>query len=605
MAGGSMKLTEKAVGSANVESYVLVTQKELPSDYVITGNEEEGELDAMKIESVRRIPTAQMVEMIQENLDVDDEPTDESDALITSGSVKAELDRIDEALDSYNEDITNISTAESEDIGKALSPKTVTDGKVTEWQFKSLGGGGGGGTSDYSDLDNKPKINSITLTGNKSLADIGAASASDVGIIAAKVGKMDVALNMADLESTTASRVLVLNNDSPYGDGAQCIFEVQEGRTSRGYARTNGTRVYPIADQGVLPIANAPWHELMAIIKTWVGRTNIIHSTTYPDTTNLFGADCAADENNKFHMDCSDFISAVLLGITYDNSRFVLGASKENIQLEHTGIVMPASTDPEKLKGGLNTAELGQWFAEQGRLFRSPTTGKEAAQIFQFGDILFGCDDESAGYRYYSMTHCMFILGTIPAIGGERLVVVHCNSAIEGQERQAIRTQLLNPESYTGRYFARPCYKTPLHQDQLIPKGDGAFTYNLKYLMCCEAKLSASGDIPAGTLGRTQYKACTPDFYRAIPNAVITYTGATHTSDNINYLMRVTEYDKSYAQVKRGTTILSSGTASPLTLSATTQYVRFTFGISDSSSRFLWLSDLDDCELTVTPPSGS
>ena len=40
---------------------------------------------------------------------------------------------------------------------------------------KLLGGsgGGGGGTSDYSDLSNKPQINSITLSGNKSLSDLG------------------------------------------------------------------------------------------------------------------------------------------------------------------------------------------------------------------------------------------------------------------------------------------------------------------------------------------------------------------------------------------------------------------------------------------------
>lgn len=41
-------------------------------------------------------------------------------------------------------------------------------------------GGGGGGTSDYTNLTNKPKINGVTLTGNKSLSDIGAADADDV-----------------------------------------------------------------------------------------------------------------------------------------------------------------------------------------------------------------------------------------------------------------------------------------------------------------------------------------------------------------------------------------------------------------------------------------
>lgn len=32
---------------------------------------------------------------------------------------------------------------------------------------------GGGGTDDYSDLSNKPKINNVTLDGNKSWADLG------------------------------------------------------------------------------------------------------------------------------------------------------------------------------------------------------------------------------------------------------------------------------------------------------------------------------------------------------------------------------------------------------------------------------------------------
>lgn len=38
--------------------------------------------------------------------------------------------------------ITEITTGTSEDIGKALSPKTVSSGKVTEWQYVATGGGG-------------------------------------------------------------------------------------------------------------------------------------------------------------------------------------------------------------------------------------------------------------------------------------------------------------------------------------------------------------------------------------------------------------------------------------------------------------------------------
>lgn len=41
------------------------------------------------------------------------------------------------------------------------------------WLYAELPIGGGGGTSDYSDLMNKPQISSITLSGNKSLSDLG------------------------------------------------------------------------------------------------------------------------------------------------------------------------------------------------------------------------------------------------------------------------------------------------------------------------------------------------------------------------------------------------------------------------------------------------
>lgn len=43
---------------------------------------------------------------------------------------------------------------------------------------------GGSGTSDYADLDNKPQINSVTLSGNKSASDLGLLTSSDIGTMA-------------------------------------------------------------------------------------------------------------------------------------------------------------------------------------------------------------------------------------------------------------------------------------------------------------------------------------------------------------------------------------------------------------------------------------
>lgn len=42
-------------------------------------------------------------------------------------------------------------------------------------------GGGGGGTSNYNLLSNKPQINDVELTGNKSLHDLGIAGEDTIG----------------------------------------------------------------------------------------------------------------------------------------------------------------------------------------------------------------------------------------------------------------------------------------------------------------------------------------------------------------------------------------------------------------------------------------
>lgn len=69
-----------------------------------------------------------------------------------------------------------------------LSDTEITDlenGEVLKYdadQGKWVNGtaSGGGGTSDYTDLANKPKINNVTLAGNKSLSDLGIVDATEL-----------------------------------------------------------------------------------------------------------------------------------------------------------------------------------------------------------------------------------------------------------------------------------------------------------------------------------------------------------------------------------------------------------------------------------------
>lgn len=96
-------------------------------------------------------------------------------------------DKIDTAL---KENADAISSKVDKETGKGLSTNDFTTAEKTKLddlaEIKSIGTGlnlddngeltatgGGGGTSDYSDLTNKPQINSVTLSGNKSLSDLG------------------------------------------------------------------------------------------------------------------------------------------------------------------------------------------------------------------------------------------------------------------------------------------------------------------------------------------------------------------------------------------------------------------------------------------------
>lgn len=68
--------------------------------------------------------------------------------------------------------------------------------------------------NSYTSLKNKPKINGVTLTGNKSLSDIGSAAAADLTALAGDVGDKSQ-LNTTDKSSTVAAINEVNNNLKP------------------------------------------------------------------------------------------------------------------------------------------------------------------------------------------------------------------------------------------------------------------------------------------------------------------------------------------------------------------------------------------------------
>ena len=105
--------------------------------------------------------------------------------------------------------IVNIGIATTEKAG-IVKPDGTTITVDADGTIHSVGGGGTAGTMDYEDLSNKPSVNGIELSGNKTTSDLGI-TAESVGADA--VGSASTALS--DAKSYTDTKIADLVGGAP------------------------------------------------------------------------------------------------------------------------------------------------------------------------------------------------------------------------------------------------------------------------------------------------------------------------------------------------------------------------------------------------------
>ena len=120
-------------------------------------------------------------------------------SIVASGStpdpVQNWLDQAAEVLEEVQEAIPAGGTQ-----GQVLG-KLSDDDYDMGWIDQTGGGGGGGGTSNYNELSNKPQIAGTTLSGNKTLAQLGIAAAADIPDVSGFYTKPASGIPAADLAS--------------------------------------------------------------------------------------------------------------------------------------------------------------------------------------------------------------------------------------------------------------------------------------------------------------------------------------------------------------------------------------------------------------------
>lgn len=99
---------------------------------------------------------------------------------------------------------------------------------IENWE--EVGAGGSGGTSDYTELTNKPQIEGVTLSGNKTASDLGLALSSDIPD------------DLADLNDDATHRLVTDTEKTAWnGKSTVGVTQIQSSGTKIATVNVDGT----------------------------------------------------------------------------------------------------------------------------------------------------------------------------------------------------------------------------------------------------------------------------------------------------------------------------------------------------------------------------
>ena len=203
--------------------------------------------------------------------------------------------------------INSIGVVETPIATTSVAGKVIPDGTTItvdqDGKIHSVGGGGTGGTTDYSLLTNKPQINSVELSGNKSLSALGLMSATDTNT--ALSGKADKSTTYTKTETDNAISVAIADKADTSTVTAGLALKADTATT---YSKT-----------AVDDLLSAQASTLNASIATKAPQSTT-YTKTETDTAIATKADGLSFSNNELQLKSGNTLigSAVTLNIVGD-----------------------------------------------------------------------------------------------------------------------------------------------------------------------------------------------------------------------------------------------------------------------------------------------
>ena len=163
---------------------------------------------------------------------------------------------------------------------------TITDEDHPDGQsFDVMDGQGGSGSSDYDDLTNKPQINSVALTGNKSLSDLGIEPEAFVVTItqSGSTYSADKTYSNTAAAISAGKRVVAVLNGYEYQlfnyvpDSYTIVFSANQGTAAKTIAFSLGDAVVIMEDtlgKYSKPSGGIPKTDLASAVQTSLGKAD-------------------------------------------------------------------------------------------------------------------------------------------------------------------------------------------------------------------------------------------------------------------------------------------------------------------------------------------
>ena len=332
----------------------------------------------------------------------------------------------------------------------------------TEWIDQS-----GGGTSDYTDLTNKPSINSVTLTGNKTSSDLGLATASDLSDLEDDVSDLrqdlslkvdDVQINgtsvvtdgVANVPVASVNNVGVVKVDTNYGIGMRS----SPNQSTLRIAKAGSTNV-KAGDNQYQPIVPYCQHESI-----FYGLAKAAGDTTQSASSNAVGT--YTDEAKK--------AIRKMLGIPNIGEWELINEVTTTEDLTEIRINTDFSGQPYKLR------ELEYWIS-----FPASTTGtKDSFYGYITGVTTDGASASTSipSVTYPTATSNMIALASIDANDTAPFEVRVISAIGEGSTNNL--TSMIKNQGY--KYLTDIKYYQSGSTKSLVPSGTVAKLYGRRYL---------------------------------------------------------------------------------------------------------------------------